>query len=117
MSETLYTSDRTFKIFLYTVSHSQLLLRSAKSETKETRIDLLFKDVDAMHVLPTLGGVRVAMGSPLDDASSRAARMFPSKNLYQISSGEFRGYVIAGVFAQKEDHREYFEPSSFKSFL
>jgi hypothetical protein len=42
--------DREFRVWHYTVSHSQLLLRSVNVEGFDTRVDLLFKGVNLMHI-------------------------------------------------------------------
>ena len=49
----LVNFQRPFQIWAYSVSHSQLLIRSNRSDDCLTRIDVLFKDVAAIK-LPTL---------------------------------------------------------------
>jgi hypothetical protein len=114
MRELLYSSARRFQMWLYSPSHSQLLLRSNKSETERTRIDLLFKGVDALNLNSLLDGVRVEKDESKDEAS--VAVKF-GKTLYRLSGVEFNGFVVASSFSHMTDEGEYFEPSSFEASL
>ncbi|MBD3005596.1 MULTISPECIES: hypothetical protein [unclassified Streptomyces] len=42
--------NRNFRLWHYTVSYSQLLLRSVNIEGTESRVDILFSNVNLMHV-------------------------------------------------------------------
>jgi hypothetical protein len=44
MSAQVADFQRKFQIWLYSVSHGQLLLRSNRSDEFRTRVDVLFKD-------------------------------------------------------------------------
>ena len=46
-----FSSDRRFQLWSYRVSHSQLLLRSVRDAEHTSRIDVLFKGVDALGAL------------------------------------------------------------------
>jgi len=110
MDEAVYMSDRTFQLWLYTVSHGQMLLRSTKTATEKTRVDLLFKDVHAINLISLLHGLRVTLSGP------EAALDLPrGQKFYAISNSRFQGHVIAGSFSHREDEREFHEPSPFDS--
>jgi hypothetical protein len=52
-----FSSDRRFQLWSYRVSHSQLLLRSVKDAEHTSRIDVLFKGVDALDLPTRLDGL------------------------------------------------------------
>lgn len=52
----LYQSDLTLQVWAYSVTHSQLLLRGLADDG---RVDLLFKDVDAMTISTSYAGLTV----------------------------------------------------------
>ncbi|MBL1096655.1 hypothetical protein [Streptomyces coffeae] len=43
--------ERSFRVWHYTVSYSQLLLRSVNIEGEESRIDILFSNVERMDII------------------------------------------------------------------
>lgn len=114
--------DRRFQVWAYTVSHSQLLLwstRSVESDTEKfsTRIEVLFKPVDAMYLPSTvLQGLVVTLAGP--EMSARITRetgIFPDGHakFFEIKSGGRRGFVVASIVAEDEAEREYYEPSKY----
>ncbi|HEY4114599.1 MAG TPA: hypothetical protein VGM17_11130 [Rhizomicrobium sp.] len=103
MKKVLYSSDREFQLWKYTVSHRQLLLRNVKSPAEPTRIDLLFKDVKGLNLATILHGIRIDLQG---DSSG--------KETYRIDSSNFSGFVLASAFAHLTDDREYNDPSGFK---
>lgn len=42
--------DRPFKVWSYQVSHSTLLLRSVQSNTRDARVDVMFRSVRAVRL-------------------------------------------------------------------
>ena len=50
MKSLIVRFDRKFKVWLYEIGHGQLLLRSTKDEHHSTQIDVLFKNVDLIHI-------------------------------------------------------------------
>lgn len=108
--ETMFSSDRSFQFWRYAVSHNQLLLRSKKTEYLRTRIDILFKNVSLIHLLPTFRGLNIL---PCDKAEYPPWLHFEIglQNLYLVESMDFRGYITAGSVSVHEDQGEYYEPS------
>lgn len=89
-------SERTFSVRKYTVSHSMLLLRSVKSETAQSRVDVLFVGVEQMEILSTMDGLRIVRDGT-----------------YQLSGRRWRGSVTALDCSISEDSGEYSDPSPF----
>ena len=111
---------RRFQIWAYTVGHGQLLLRSTKSDTLPTRVDILFKSVSAVHLLTTLNGLTVSEASETEKAEPYLA--FTShgpkgQKVFIVRSSGFVGYVAAGTVVWHEDDLEYFQPSHFASSM
>jgi hypothetical protein len=96
-----YDSTRRFQMWLYEVSHSQLLLRSVKNNAHSTRVDILFKSVDSLHLPTTMDGITI----------SRRDQGFA------MSGSDWDGHVVAGACFVDEDKGEYFDPSPFASSL
>jgi hypothetical protein len=102
----LFVSPRTFKVWLYVASHRTLLLRSVRDNQIATRIDLLFKPCDRLHLPTTIIGVDVRSIEP-----SRVS--FAAQNVFTLTGDDIEAWVAADVFAWHEDDREYGDPSYF----
>ena len=109
MGALLFTSSRRFQLWRYTVSHGQLLLRSTKSSSEKTRIDILFKDVISLNLKSLLDGLRIE--TDVHGTSNGSSRVF------RIESSEFNGFVEASDFFHETDEAEYSEPSPFEKSL
>lgn len=96
-----YRASRHFQVWLYTVSHGQLLLRSVKSADHATRIDLLFKAVEFVEIPTSFDGLQV----------ERVERE------YRLSGDGWRGRIVAGSCFAAEDDGDYFDPSPFEKSL
>jgi hypothetical protein len=111
--DSLFSSERHFQMWRYLVSHSQLLLRSAKTNTERARIDLLFKNVSVINLAATLDGIAINLVEPEVIAiPSILADVSRGRKVYQIITHGFSGYVVAGSFIFHEDEGEYYEPSA-----
>jgi hypothetical protein len=117
MSESIFASQRTFQVWLYTVSHSILLLRSVKDERLSTRIDLLFKPVRFMSVPATLTGIDVRLVERADLTGPEHAAVVgasgPEDKVFALSGERGGAWVVSGVMAFHEDHGAYSDPSHF----
>ena len=87
MSEAIVSFPRRFQIWLYSVSHGQLLLRSNRSGEFSTRIDVLFKNVAAIE-LPTA----------FDGLSRKPQQMRRATKIFNLACGESRTerYLLSG---------------------
>jgi hypothetical protein len=111
-----FESARTFQVWGATVSHDSVLLRSVKTEAEPTRIDILCKPVHAMKIRALMQGLRVR------EADSREAagvaqdigeELADYHRVFVVESGDFRGYLVAGVMVASEDLGEYYDPDQF----
>lgn len=68
-------STRTFRLWSYTVSHCQLLLRSARNtaDRDSLNLDVLFSGVSHIELSDTLRGLRLRAASQQDEAAPDGA--------------------------------------------
>jgi hypothetical protein len=100
MSESLFASSRTFRVWLYAVSHSTLLLRSVKEAGISTRIDVLFKPVRYMSMPMTLSGIDLRIVTPAALKGERADiadACGPKDKIFALAGDEGGAWVISGV--------------------
>src|SRR3954451_355546 len=92
-------SSRTFQLWGMAATHGQLLLRSNKGEGHETRIDIAFKTVDALHLKAVSRGlaIRRADGDEAARILAGLDRSLLARNLFICESGAHRGYVVAAL--------------------
>jgi len=111
----LFSSDRFFAIFSYALSHGLLLLRSGKTDAAPTRVDILFQDVRAMEIRAWFSGIEIREASPeilKNFASNPLPLLEPGNKMYQVSGGDWSGYILAGIMSTHEDDGGLFEPSA-----
>jgi hypothetical protein len=121
MSVDQFESDRHFQLWIYSVSHSQLLLRSNRSSEEATRIDVLFKDVAAIELPTSFDGLSIAMASGDETSELRiqlGTRPILDQKTFIVRGRGFVGYVVASVLFWHQDEGHHFDESYFqKSFM
>jgi hypothetical protein len=117
MPTEIINSERMFQIWKYTVGHSQLLLRSTKSPTSPTRIDVLFKGVTQFHLPTSFAGLSLAEGTDAEVRQLCILRESPrfgkDVKVFTVKGSDFLGYVAALIAVCHEDEGEYDDPSFF----
>ncbi len=88
-------------MWLYTVGHAQLVLRSVRDELHGTRVEILFKGVQSLDLPTALDGLTISRGA----------------GRFLLSGTGWDGHVEAAVCFAAEDDGEYYDPSSFASSL
>lgn len=84
----IFVSERRFRICDYLLSHSQLLLRSPRTEENPFNIDLIFEDVNFMNLPITLHGLEVINeGKSSEDEIYNIYSLNSGGNLFQIQAG------------------------------
>jgi hypothetical protein len=110
--------ERDFQIWLYTVSHGQLLLRSNRSAERGTRVDILFKGVDAIQLPTVLQGLTMAKTprpEALEISKKLGIRLRDSADVFVLRGAHYVGFVIAGAAFVHEDEGQHYDPSYFAS--
>lgn len=103
---------RTFSVWRYVVGHSQLLLRSPKTEELSTRVDVGFKNVDYVQLPTLMTSLAIRVGSPEDlPEDLRNVLNLRNQQVYVLDAGGVKGLVVAGYAAWGEDDGEYEQPS------
>ncbi|MCW5716003.1 MAG: hypothetical protein KIT43_15935 [Bauldia sp.] len=118
----MFSSDRNFKIWTYSVSFRRLLLRSNKSDAGRgdahpTRSEILFFEVAFMIVRPWMQGVTIEEFDPDDvpaDIGRLAGAGWPGVDevkWFRLSAADSVGWVAALAVYFREDDLEYSDPS------
>lgn len=92
----------------------RLLLRSVKDESFASRVDVLFQNVQAIKLPVTLSELEIqeTHGAAADRFVAESGLVSSvNAKVFEITSGNGAGYVIAGVCAVLEDDGEFHEPS------
>lgn len=109
--------DRKFEMWLYAVSHGQLLLRSNRSNELTTRIDVLFKNVASISLPTVFEGLSLAEVT-IDEARNLNIQVgslsIGGRKIFMISGLNFIGYVAAGAVHWHEDEGHHFDESYFQ---
>jgi hypothetical protein len=107
-----------FQMWAYTVSHACLLLRSPKSPSRGTQIDVLFKNVAAIRLPVSFTDLEIAEEAVEDaePAIDTGRRGFGDRKLYALRGVAWRGAVVAGVAVWHEGHEGYSQRSPLWPF-
>src|SRR5262245_8613266 len=104
---TIYTSERTFQLFSYDVTHGQLLFRSCKTDTDPTRVDVLFREVRAMELRTWFEGLEIVQEENSSFLAARPSRpifMFDKEiRFYRLKGNGWEGFVVGGIVSYLED--------------
>lgn len=94
-----FSSQRRFKLWDYSVSHKQLLLRSPYDLVVRDNVDIVFWQVEYIAVPTLLDGVSLNDSSDAEREliESVVGTKLPSP-VYRIDSGERSYFVAAGGF-------------------
>lgn len=111
MGDSLFSSAREFRLWLYTVGHKTLLLRSVKNASASTRIDLVFKPVERLSLPTTLDGIdlRIIPMSALPPSTHEST----NRTAFSLSGGTLDSWIVSETWAWHEDDGEYGDPSYF----
>jgi len=105
--------NRKFQIWRYVVSHRQLLLRSPKSESASTRVDVLFKDVSFMCLSADLSGLSIQEADvELRETLQTIPTISKCHMLLILQAAPILQYVVAAAYISSEDDKEYYDPSA-----
>lgn len=106
----MFQSNRIFKLWDYSVSHQQLLIRSPKTPDIPTNIDLLFWGVKHLTIETMLRGVEVVLTDDTSDVPDSASRFVnDGYKVFRIQSGGSCFIVVALGFRALENQLDIFE--------
>lgn len=105
MADRLYQSPRSFQLWAYSVSHSQLMFRSNQGGEWTTRLDVLFKGVHWMELMTTYDEFAI------DHVASSPSQTAPGLFTYRIGNAKHRGQILALSVFIEETNRDYTQPS------
>lgn len=112
--------NRKFQIWEYSVGHSQLLLRSTKTQENDIRIDILCKGVGYIKLPTTFKGLLIEEADvPLHEEIIRNIGYTPDNThiILRLSGSKYVGYIDCLSVFVEEDKGEYNDPSPFANSL
>jgi hypothetical protein len=95
----IYSSDRHFSLFDYHISHSQLLLRSSKTEKHSSNIDIIIFGVNYIQMFTFTRGI-VLETMELSDVSRLNSKLIShhfskeTDQIYQLQSSGESFYIV-----------------------
>jgi hypothetical protein len=106
--------SRSFRLWMYVVSHQSLLLRSIRTELEPSRIDVAFVEVEEVYMPTSLDSLEISAPlHPLSTDVPRVARESnPRARLFRLQRDR-DWYVIASSCAAAMDDKGDFERSQF----
>ncbi|MDW5327135.1 hypothetical protein [Plantactinospora sp. KLBMP9567] len=119
----LFRCSRQFAVWAYTVSHSQLLLRARTTGTdggRQTRIDVLFKPVEAVKTrMEYRDGlvIRCATTDERDRILADAGLAGTNFRVFVLPTSDGIDHVVVMGVGWCEDEQEDREPSSLAFFV
>jgi hypothetical protein len=115
MRKSLKNFGRTFQLWTYSVSHSQLLFWSTKDVGRyETRIEVLFTGVVALEAAASIQQFEVEeqnVESFLLERPQLHGSAFRRARVYRLRGTDHDGYVVAEGAYWNEDGAEFSDPS------
>jgi hypothetical protein len=117
----LFRSPREFALWAYTVSHGQLLLRStAGSPDGDTRIDVLFKPIQAARIRGFYQGlvIRIANVTEIDRIRTDCSGVnwTPQARFLVVETAGGADFVVCGAVGWHEDAGDARDPSTLAYF-
>jgi hypothetical protein len=108
--------DDDFQVWLFTVRHAQLLLRSTRSGERGTRVDILFKGVRAVQLPTTLRGLNMTVmprKEAIEMSQTMGVQLRGNESVFALRGSNYAGFVIAGAAFLHEDEGSHSDPSYF----
>jgi len=117
----LLRSDRAFTVWAYTISHSQLLLRTRTSMidgSQTSRVDIVFKPVEAMKVRIEYDGLIIRCATEVEAERIRAENTGTRDDAHclVLETGADQDYVITHAVGWHEDMESERDPSKLAGF-
>lgn len=104
--------DRTFKLWDYNVSHNQMLLRSPKTSTLPTNIDIVFVGVEYLELPTKIEGLTLVQPDAADRQRVVAlGELAHGSEIFAIQARDCRHLVVAAAMRIYENDLDIFESS------
>ena len=129
MTKLVAEFDREFKMWNYTVGHSELLLRSVKGSRHKTQIDVVFFAVQTINIPSTFHRLRIEKAEDAKKAVSTVClgsteasvelppelpgqkwhriRLFDDWSFFNVSGDGWDGHIVAAGVNWIENNSDY----------
>jgi hypothetical protein len=108
-----FSSDRSFRLWDYSVSHKQMLLRSPKSPEVAMNVDIVLWGVEYLDLATSLQGLTIV--SPTREDVTRAAQAMGGEvdpsHVHCFASEGRRFFVVADGYKVLRNDLDIFESS------
>jgi len=110
MNNLIYNS-RSFKLWYFSISHAMLLIRSPKSNTCTTNIDICFSAVEYIDCLINLGEIMIEKAniSDLNLVQSKMNKNVDISAITVLLSENNRFYVVSNNIIITENQLDFME--------
>ena len=118
MKNPIVRFDRKFKVWLFLLGHSQLLLRSTKDEHHPTQVDVLFKDVGLMQIPVYFSKLIISEMNEKDfQLLGLSTGSLPpiDQKFFRLEGDNWQGVVVAGYVGWLEEDAPHFADSKLIS--
>lgn len=111
MNHNELSSERTFQLWDYKISHGFLLVRSPKDATHSLNIDLVFMEVEYIHCPRFLKGIQVLPPSEQEvvGIGYDLGKSVEAKNVHILKCGHHRFIVVAHSLRILESDMDIFD--------
>ena len=106
MQNLIVRFDRKFKVWLFLLGHSQLLLRSTKDEHHPTQVDVLFKDVGLMQIPVYFSKLIISEMNEKDfQLLGLSTGSLPpiDQKFFRLEGDNWQGVIVAGYLGWLEE--------------
>ena len=112
----IFTSDRYFTLFDFRLSHSQLLLRSSKTDRHENNIDIIIFDVQFLEMPISFWGILIEDQTDvyIDNTQFVKYKKYietDSSRIFSIKTKDNIFHIVASYLKIYENQLEFHETS------
>ncbi len=107
----IYSSEREFQVWDYTVSHQQILIRSPSTPEVRGNVDLIFLGVEYLGIPSSFHGLGLDVASPEESAEVKRSLSggWEGSGVYTLVSEGRRYSLVAAAFRVYENDLDIFE--------
>jgi len=110
----VFKSNRSFIVVSFAASHGLLLLRSNKTMSISTRMDVLIQDVRAAELRFWFDGITIELANQellQGHGSVPNDLLEPGNQVYSLLGNGWTGFILGGILTTLEDSKDNLAPS------
>lgn len=113
MQQNVYKSDRSFKLFDYSVKHGQLLLRSEKKGDYLKNIDIIFYDARYLQLFSAMENITIRLSTERTNGYPALDKYLghEENRFFEIETNNVKYFIAASFVKVFENDLEFNETS------